>query len=186
LRRQRPWLGVVSPVRFVPLAEEASLIEEIGFWVMGEVCDQIARWQAPGHHYSVSFEVSATQLRSDHFVHHVQLALEVIESTLIDNLETAGEHLQRSRRSEVRLALDDFGTGYSSLSHQQQLPIGSFKIDRAFIRGLGRDEGAVAVVNSIIVRGHALGKTVVAGGVENEEKAQLLRIWRCDQAQGQC
>jgi diguanylate cyclase len=196
LRWQHPELGSVSPERFIPLAEEAGLIEEIGVWVLGKVCAQLERWQAAGYRYTVSLNVSASQLRSDRFVHHMQQALalhamapaslemEITESMLIDNLEIASDHLQQIRRSGVRVALDDFGTGYSSLSHLQQLPIDILKIDRAFTKRLGRDEGAGAIVHSIITLGHALGKTVVAEGVENEDQAELLRIWQCDQAQG--
>ena len=106
------------------------------------------------------------------------------EGTLIDDIEAASEQLAQIKRTGVILALDDFGTGYSSLRHLQQLPLDVLKIDRSFIHGLGQDDGAGSIVHSIIALAHALGKTVVAEGVENERQAELLRIWHCEQAQG--
>jgi diguanylate cyclase (GGDEF)-like protein len=196
LRWQHPELGAVGPDRFIPLAEDTGLIDEIGGWVLREVCAQLGRWQTAGYRITVSVNVSGRQLRSERLVQQVQqallegvvapggLELEITEGTLIEHIESVGEQLAQVRRSGVRVALDDFGTGYSSLSHLQQLPIDILKIDRSFTRGLGRDDGAGSIVHSIIALAHALGKTVVAEGVENERQAELLRIWQCEQAQG--
>ena len=196
LRWEHPELGTVSPDKFIPLAEEAGLIEELGAWALREACAQLGRWQAAGHRLSVSVNVSTRQLKTGRVVPLVLqalldgraaptgLELEVTEGTLIDNVQAAGEQLGQLRRSGVRIALDDFGTGYSSLSQLQNLPVDILKIDRSFTRGLGHDDGAGSIVHTIIALAHALGKTVVAEGVEHERQAELLRIWQCEQAQG--
>ena len=196
LRWFHPELGQVGPERFIPLAEEAGLVEEIGAWVLREVCAQAGRWHAVGHRIPVSVNVSGRQLGSDRLVQQLQqalaanavppaaLELEITEGTLIGNIEAVSEQLAQIKQTGVRIALDDFGTGYSSLSHLQQLPIDILKIDPSFTQGLGRDDGAGSIVHSIIALAHALGKTVVAEGVENERQAELLRIWQCEQVQG--
>ncbi|MDP3700582.1 MAG: EAL domain-containing protein [Hylemonella sp.] len=196
LRWQHPELGWVSPDRFIPLAEEVGLIDEIGGWVLRQVCEQLGRWQVAGYRLTISVNVSGRQLKSGRLGHVVQqalvdhgvvpaaLELEVTEGTLIDNIEEVGEQLAQIKQTGVVIALDDFGTGYSSLSYLQRLPIDILKIDRSFTRELGRHEGAGSIVHSIIVLAHALGKTVVAEGVEREEQAELLRGWQCEQAQG--
>ncbi|MBX9960638.1 MAG: EAL domain-containing protein [Burkholderiaceae bacterium] len=196
LRWEHPELGQVSPEKFIPLAEEVGLIDELGHWVLQQVCAQLAQWQAADYRISISVNVSGRQLRSGRLVQQVQqaldaagvsaarLELEVTEGTLIDDIEAASEQLAQIKRTGVILALDDFGTGYSSLRHLQQLPLDILKIDRSFIHGLGEDDGAGSIVHSIIALAHALGKTVVAEGVENARQAELLRIWHCEQAQG--
>ena len=196
LRWFHPELGWVSPEKFIPLAEEVGLIDEIGGWVLDQVCEQLGHWQAAGYRITLSVNVSGRQLKSGRLGQRVQqalqasgvvpaaLELEVTEGTLIDNIEAVGEQLGQIKRTGVVIALDDFGTGYSSLSYLQRLPIDILKIDRAFTRDLGRNDGAGSIVHSIIALAHALGKTVVAEGVEREEQAELLRIWQCEQAQG--
>jgi len=196
LRWQHPELGWVSPEKFIPLAEEVGLIDEIGGWVLRQVCAQLGHWQSAGYRITLSVNVSGRQLRSGRLGQQVQqalnesgvvpaaLELEVTEGTLIDNIEEVGEQLGQIKQTGVGIALDDFGTGYSSLSYLQRLPIDILKIDRAFIRELGRSDGAGSIVHSIIALAHALGKTVVAEGVEREDQVELLRIWQCEQAQG--
>ena len=196
LRWEHPELGSVSPEKFIPLAEEVGLIDELGHWVLQQVCAQLGQWQAAGYRITVSVNVSGRQLRSGRLVQQVQqallaagvmpagLELEVTEGTLIDDIEAASEQLRQIKRLGVVLALDDFGIGHSSLRHLQQLPLDILKIDRSFLRGLGQDDGAGSIVHSIIALAHALGKTVVAEGVEHAQQAELLRIWHCEQAQG--
>lgn len=196
LRWQHPDLGEVSPEKFIPLAEEVGLIDEIGGWVLHQACEQLGRWQGAGYRIAVSVNVSGRQLTSGRLGQQLRqaldagqvtpaaLELEVTEGTLLNNIEEVGEQLSRIKRTGVVIALDDFGAGYSSLSHLQRLPIDILKIDRSFIRDLGRSDGAGSIVHSIIALAHALGKTVVAEGVEHEQQAELLRIWRCEQAQG--
>ncbi|MBX9872379.1 MAG: EAL domain-containing protein [Burkholderiaceae bacterium] len=196
LRWEHPEHGPISPEKFIPLAEEVGLIDDLGHWVLQQVCAQLGQWQAAGYRVTVSVNISGRQLRSGRLVQQVQqaleaadvmaagLELEVTEGTLIDDIEAASEQLAQIKRTGVMLSLDDFGTGYSSLRHLQQLPLDMLKIDRSFIQGLGQDGGAGSIVHSIIALAHALGKTVVAEGVENERQAELLRIWQCEQAQG--
>ncbi|MFN4361721.1 MAG: putative bifunctional diguanylate cyclase/phosphodiesterase [Hylemonella sp.] len=196
LRWEHPEYGQISPEKFIPLAEEVGLIDELGHWVLQQVCVQLAQWQAAGYRITVSVNISGRQLRSGRLVQQVQqaleaaqvmpagLELEVTEGTLIDDIEAASEQLGQIKRTGVQLSLDDFGTGYPSLRHLQQLPLDMLKIDRSFIHGLGQDDGAGSIVHSIIALAHALGKTVVAEGVEHERQAELLRIWQCEQAQG--
>ncbi len=196
LRWLHPELGWVSPDKFIPLAEEVGLIDEIGGWVLDQVCEQLGRWHAAGYRITISVNVSGRQLKSGRLGQRVQqalqasgvvpaaLELEVTEGTLIDNIDAVGEQLAQIKQTGVLIALDDFGTGYSSLSYLQRLPIDILKIDRSFIRELGRNEGAGSIVHSIIALAHALGKMVVAEGVEREDQAELLRNWQCEQAQG--
>ncbi|MEQ1659586.1 MAG: GGDEF domain-containing phosphodiesterase, partial [Hylemonella sp.] len=196
LRWHHPELGRVSPEKFISLAEEVGLIDEIGGWVLRQACEQLGHWQTAGYRITLSVNISGRQLKSGRLGQQVQqalhengvapaaLELEVTEGTLIDNIEEVGEQLGQIRQTGVVIALDDFGTGYSSLSYLQRLPIDILKIDRSFIRELGRSAGADSIVHAIIAMAHALGKTVVAEGVEREEQAELLRIWQCEQVQG--
>ncbi len=196
LRWQHPELGWVSPEKFIPLAEEVGLIDELGGWVLGQVCKQLGHWQTAGYRLSISVNVSGRQLKSgrlalqvqqalaEHRVRPAGLELEVTEGALIDNIEAVGQQLGQIKRAGVVIALDDFGAGYSSLSYLQRLPVDILKIDRSFTQELGRSEDAGSIVHSIIVLAHALGKTVVAEGVEHEQQAQLLRDWQCELAQG--
>ena len=193
---QHPGLGQVSPERFMPLAEETGLIEEIGGWVLQQVCAQLGRWQAIGYRGSVSVPVSGRRLRSGPLVQQLQqalgagqaaaagLVLAFTEGALVEDLEAVGEQLGRLQEAGVMLALDGFGIGTSSLSHLQRLPFDILKIDRSFMRSLGRDADADSIVHSLIALAHALGKTAVAEGVEREQQAELLRSWYCEQAQG--
>ncbi len=197
LRWQHPELGLVPPARFLPLAEEIGALDEIVPWMLQEVCAQLVRWRAAGHHLeTIAVNVTPRQLRSERFVAQVQqalattgvaaraLELEVTEGALRDKAEEVGEQLLALKRIGVSIALDDFGTGYASLGNLQHLPIDVLKIGPAFIRALGRDSGATSIVYSIITLAHALGKTTVAQGVEAAQQAELLHSWGCEQAQG--
>lgn len=196
LRWRHPELGEVSPAKFIPLAEEVGLIDEIGDWVLRRVCEQLGRWQTAGYRIAVSVNVSGRQLMSGRLSQKLRqaldacqvtpkaLELEVNEGTLLDNIEEVGKQLGQIKRTGVVIALDDFGAAYFSLSHLQRLPIDILKIDRSFTRDLGLSEDAGSIVHSIIALAHALGKRVVAEGVEHEGQAELLRTWRCEQAQG--
>ena len=193
---RHPELGQVPPERFIPLAEEIGLMDDIGGWVLKQVCVQLGRWQAVGYRGGVSVQISGRQLRSVHLVQQLKqalaagqaaaagLVLAFTEGTLVDDLEAAGEQLGRIQQTGVMLALDDFGLGISSLSHLQRLPFDLLKIDGSFTQGLGRDVDAGSIVHSIIALAHALGRAVVAEGVERDQQAELLRSWHCEQAQG--
>ena len=191
-----PELGSIPRERFIPLAEEAGLIDEIGGWMLQQVCAQLGRWQAVGYRGCVSVQVSGRQLRSGQLVPQLQqalaagqtaaagLVLEFTESALAADFEAAGEQLGRIQQTGVMLALDGFGTGTSSLGHLQRLPFDILKIAGSFTQGLGQDADADGIVHAIIALAHALGKTVVAEGVEQEQQAEQLHSWHCEQAQG--
>ncbi len=191
-----PVLGAVSPEKFIPLAEEAGLIDTLSRWSLGQVCAQLGHWQAAGLSICLSCQVSARQLTSGRLGPQLQqilaehplpadaLEIELAEGALVDNIDAAGEQLALIRRAGVRIALGHFGTGYASMLYLQRLPIDLLKIDRSFTDALGRDEGAGDIVRAIIALGQALGKTVVADGVNNLEQAELLRAAGCEQAQG--
>ncbi|MBU3998423.1 EAL domain-containing protein [Rhodoferax sp.] len=197
LRWNHPLLGSVSPAIFIPLAEDAGLIESIGPWVLRQVCAQLAAWQAAGYAVgTVAVNVSGRQFRSDDLVAQVThalestglaphvLELEVTEGVLIDDVESVIDVLGRLKQIGVSVALDDFGTGYSSMAYLRRLPIDVLKIDQSFVRDLAHDEDARNIVQAIIAMAHALHKSVVAEGVETLVQANLLRSWGCNQAQG--
>lgn len=194
-------LGKVSPAEFVPIAEEAGLIVPVGLWLLREACFQARMWDMPdAGPIGVSVNVSTLQFRQRDFVEQVEAALsdsrlgaerlevEVTESVLIDEFEVAVRALRRLHRLGVGAALDDFGTGYSSLAYLQRLPIASLKIDRSFVSGLGSSmnghAGAVPIVDAIAAMGRALGKTVVAEGVETPAQARYLSRIGVVRAQG--
>ncbi|MEY3445736.1 MAG: hypothetical protein RIR45_491 [Pseudomonadota bacterium] len=197
LRWHHPELGWVSPARFIPLAEDIGLVDEIGPWVLRHVCAQLALWQGAGYAVgSVSVNVSGRQFKSGNLFAQAQhaiestglephtLELEVTEGVLIDDVESVIDVLGRLKQIGVSVALDDFGTGYSSMTYLRRLPIDVLKIDQSFVRDLVEDEGARSIVQAIIAMAHALQHKVVAEGVETLAQADLLRAWGCDQAQG--
>ncbi|MBX3603641.1 MAG: EAL domain-containing protein [Piscinibacter sp.] len=190
-------LGVVAPAQFIAVAEEAQLIVDIGAWVIGEACAQLARWRAQGLDVpQVSINVSALQLRDDGLVQTLRAALEryalppgtveleLTESTLMDRAEQTLERLHAIKRLGVQLAIDDFGTGYSSLNYLNRFPIDRLKVDRSFVRDMFEDPTDLAITRAIIGLGHTLGLSVVAEGVETEREAQTLRELGCDELQG--
>jgi diguanylate cyclase (GGDEF)-like protein len=195
LRWQTPRDGMRHPGEFVPAAEESGLIIDIGGWVLDAACAQLAAWRdqniAPPR---LALNVSAQQLKQAEFPKIVRraldkyglaptsLELELTETVFAD--EAAGVTLERLSQLGVHLALDDFGTGYSSLSYLRQYPIGTVKIDRTFLEEVPQNPASATLVETIIVMSHALGKRVVAEGIETSEQLEFLRERRCDVAQG--
>jgi len=195
LRWQTPRDGMLPPGEFVPAAEESGLIVDIGGWVLDAACAQLAAWReqnvAPPR---LALNVSAQQLKHVEFPKLVRraldkygippalLELELTESVFAD--EAAGATLGRLAQLGVHLALDDFGTGYSSLSYLRQYPIGTVKVDRTFLEEVPQNAASSTLVETIIVMAHALGKRVVAEGIETVEQLDFLRERRCDVAQG--
>jgi diguanylate cyclase (GGDEF)-like protein len=197
LRWNHPEFGWVEPGKFIPLAEDVGLIEEIGAWVLRQVCAQLVTWQEAGYPViTVSVNVSTRQLKSRNLIDQVRdalestglepsaLQLEITEGSLIDDVEFVINMLGRCKQAGVTIALDDFGTGYSSLSYLKRLPIDVLKIDQSFVRDLVHDEAARSIVMALIVLAQALHKSVVAEGVETRAQAKMLQEWDCDQAQG--
>ena len=199
LRWHSPEHGEVSPVQFIPLAEESGIIVSIGEWVLREACNTLADWQRAGlPAMSMAVNVSATQLLHSDLPRAVerilretgvdpgQLELELTESVLMSKAGLAAERLQFFRRIGVSIAVDDFGTGYSSLAYLRRLPITTLKIDKAFIDDLGRpgDSEDAAITTTVIAMARSLGLNVVAEGVETAEQLAFLRQHRCDVVQG--
>jgi diguanylate cyclase (GGDEF)-like protein/PAS domain S-box-containing protein len=195
VRWVHPDRGLLSPEDFVPLAEGCGLIAPLGEQVLREACRAAAAWRAAGRTWTVSVNLSPRQLAAEGFVELVtavlaetgaaadSIILEVTESALIDD-SSALSRLCELRALGFRLALDDFGTGYSSLTYLKLFPVDSLKIDRSFVAGLGRDADDDAIVASVVSLGRAVGKVVVAEGVETPAQLRALVALRVDAAQG--
>ncbi|WP_374316663.1 EAL domain-containing protein [Aquabacterium sp.] len=197
LRWHHPEMGAISPLTFIPLAEEIGLIIELGAWVIEEACRQLAQWRAQGlTSLTMSVNLSAYQLRDPGLVqtlaeslarHHIPphvLELELTESALMDGAEANLRTMHSIRALGVGLSVDDFGTGYSSLNYLNRFPLDKLKIDRSFVHDMLHDPTHRAITQAIIGLGHTLDLSVVAEGVETEEEAEALRSARCDELQG--
>jgi diguanylate cyclase (GGDEF)-like protein/PAS domain S-box-containing protein len=200
VRWNHPELGLVSPMQFVPLAEEIGLIDDIGRFVLFESCNQLKRWHDEGaHHLSISVNVSGRQFQRLSFVYEVKealqtsgipaecLHLELTESTMIHNVQYSISIMQELRQLGVKLSIDDFGTGYSSLSYLKDFPVDCLKIDQSFIRHLSDDffnTSDAAIIKAIIMMCEGLSLSTVAEGVETFEQMKLLREYGCHTAQG--
>jgi diguanylate cyclase (GGDEF)-like protein len=204
VRWAHPEWGLVRPARFIPLAEETGLVVQLGEWVLREACRQNRAWRDEGLDPGlVSVNLSPRQFRQEGLVHTVsrileetgvaptQLEMELTESTVMHNVESAIATLQGLKSLGVTLSVDDFGTGYSSLSYLKNLPIDTLKIDRSFVREIGSgaagDEGKEeqgVLAQAIISLGHSLHLKVIAEGVETEAQLRFLKRHGCDQVQG--
>lgn len=197
IRWHHPTEGVISPVRFIPIAEETGLIVAIGEWVLREACMEMQRWQQAGlPPLRVAVNVSARQLRRRDFIEMVAgalaqsgldpdlLELEITESAVMENPEEAIQILQALQRMGPTLAIDDFGTGYSSLAYLKLFPIDYLKIDRSFVADIEHDLNDRAIAFGTIALAHSLGLNVIAEGVETEDQLELLRTNGCDEIQG--
>jgi len=198
VRWSHPGLGVVAPLRFIPIAEETGFIVPLGRWVLVEACEQLAAWSTEGTgDLNLSVNLSRRQLISPHLADEVQTALalsgidphrlilEITESVLMEDPERAAQALARLRDMGIRIAVDDFGTGYSSLSHLQRFPVDILKIDKSFIDPLvTTDPGSSALVTAIIGLAQSLGLDVIAEGIEHESQLHRLVDLGCDKGQG--
>ena len=195
LRWQNPRDGMRLPKNFVPAAEESGLIVDIGAWVLESACQQLAIWRESGIAPArLALNVSIQQLRNADFVGLVMetlqrnglapqaLELEVTETVCAE--EDARGTLRQLAAAGVRLALDDFGTGYSSVNHLRRNPVHAIKIDRSFMHEVPDNDQATTLAATIIAMAHALGKQVVAEGVETLQQLEFLRQRGCDVAQG--
>ena len=197
LRWKHPERGMVSPAEFIPVLEETGLIVPVGEWVIAQACKDLKAWQAAGLDVApVSVNLSARQFRLQDLDARIKslvssagvdpglFELEITESQLMQDPDHAIRVMRALCDAGMRIAIDDFGTGYSSLAYLRRFPIVSLKIDRSFIKDMASDGGDAAIVRAIIEMAHSVGFTVTAEGVETEEQAALLRLLRCDQAQG--
>ncbi|MEP7312824.1 MAG: EAL domain-containing protein [Pseudomonadota bacterium] len=189
--------GAISPTEFIPLAEECGLIDELGDWALREACATLQRWDNSGIDVPhVAVNVSMHQIRDEQFVARVagilrlfkvepgRLEIEITESSVGTDMNKAIGLLRTLSNIGVRIAIDDFGTGYSSMTSLAELPADVVKIDRAFVMNCDVDPKGAALLRGMIGMAHALGKQVVAEGVETEAQAQLLRGERCEVLQG--
>lgn len=197
LRWHSASLGFVSPVEFIPIAEETGLISEIGEWVLREACSQARLWQQQGlPEIRIAVNLSVRQFARqnlDKLVNEVLLdsglpvhclELEITENMLMDDVEGSVETLHRLKALGVCMAIDDFGTGYSSLSYLKRFPIDRLKIDRSFITHVTSVPGDASVVQAIIAVAHNLGLSVTAEGVEELEQLAFLQQYNCEEVQG--
>jgi diguanylate cyclase (GGDEF)-like protein len=199
VRWSHPEWGLVRPARFIPIAEETGLIVPLGEWVVHEAARQCRAWREAGLNPGVvSVNLSARQFRQEGLVRTVSrileetgldpasLEMELTESMVMHNVETAIATLQGLKSLGISLSVDDFGTGYSSLSYLKDLPIDTLKIDRAFVRDIGTgaeaEDGILA--QAIISLGHAMHLKVIAEGVETDAQVHFLKRHGCDQVQG--
>lgn len=189
--------ALVPPGSFIPLLEETGLIREVGRWVMERAAQQHREWTQAGHRPPrIAVNVSALQLAAHDFVAQVEnvlarhpgesppIDLEITESVFVDDLDGSVAKLAAARRLGLGVSMDDFGTGYSSMSSLGRLPLDSLKIDRSFVMSMTEDPQSTSIVTTIISLAHALDLSVIAEGVETREQATLLRLLKCNQAQG--
>nr|MDQ3805531.1 EAL domain-containing protein [Acidobacteriota bacterium] len=199
VRWQHPERGLISPMDFIPVAEDTGQIIAIGEWMLFESCRQMRRWQklfpseAP---LFISVNLSGKQFAQPNLTETVaaalertklsprSLKLEITESVVMENIETATEMLRQLRELGVQLAIDDFGTGYSSLSYLHRFPIDTLKIDRSFVTRMVDNSENIEIVRTIVMLAQILGMDVVAEGVETKEQLALLRKLGCENGQG--
>ncbi|WP_198781998.1 EAL domain-containing protein [Shewanella putrefaciens] len=196
LRWHHAELGPISPVEFIPLAEETGIINHIGLWVINHACQQLAQWNELGFKdFSMAINLSARQLKAD-IISTIEVALavsglpatslelELTESMIMGNPQESVTILAKLKALGLTIAVDDFGTGYSSLSYLKRFPIDTLKIDREFVRDITNDPDDAAITSAIIALAHSLELNVVAEGVETQEQLNFLAQQGCDQVQG--
>ncbi len=196
IRWQHPVLGMVSPAKFIPVAEETGLIFAVGNWVLEETCRQIRQWMDSGIEMPpVAINLSVRQfdrllpariqvVLDRHGVPPTRLKLEIIESLLVDESRNVVPIMNDLVAMGLALAMDDFGTGYSSLAYLKKLPITTLKIDRSFVIGVPHDKNDCAIAQAIVTMGQQLRQEIVAEGVETLQQMAFLRDLGCDQLQG--
>lgn len=202
IRWQHPQHGFISPLDFIPLAEDTGLIVAIGDWVLTQACQQLATWQQqyrgiPGiASLKVSVNVACQQFQKPDFISKLEqillktnlkpscLRLEITETVLVNSETNTQETLSEIKKRQIKLSIDDFGTGYSSLSYLRRLPIDNLKIDRSFIGNINSDTESLEIVKTIITLAHTLEMDAIAEGVETKEQLQQLKALGCEFAQG--
>ena len=197
LRWQHPERGMISPIKFIPIAEETGLIEPIGEWVLYQACQHSKAWRIQGlGNLRVAVNLSGRQFRTPNLRQKLvqillntgcepdYLELELTESLLIRDSELSIQQLQALKALGLKIAIDDFGTGYSSLNYLQKFPFDVLKIDQCFVRNLHQNEINSAITKSLISMAHLLNLKVIAEGVETEAELKLLKDYGCNEIQG--
>lgn len=197
IRWQHPSYGWVSPVDFIPIAEETGLIVPLGYWILRQACRQLCQWQAKfttNPPLTVSVNLSPKQFSQVDLIEQIKqilrstgleatsLKLEITEGTIVENAEAAAKMLMQLRALGVKLYIDDFGTGYSSLSYLHRFPFDALKIDRSFVKRIGANGENTAIIQTIITLAHNVGTYIVAEGVETKE--QLAQLQALDSGKG--
>ena len=188
--------GLVSPVKFIPMLEETGMIIEVGNWVLRTACAQIKLWDNSKYSLPMSVNLSGSQFRHEFLAEMVEntikefgidprsLTLEITESIFVKDQEFSIKVLKRLKGIGVAIAIDDFGTGYSSLSYLKRFPVDYVKIDQSFVQDVATDPDATSLVTAIINMAHSLNLKTIAEGVETEDQWKILRLLKCDMAQG--
>jgi EAL domain-containing protein (putative c-di-GMP-specific phosphodiesterase class I) len=197
IRWQDPESGLVPPGRFIPLLENTHMILEVGPWAIRKALTDAQDWYLPdGTRPRIAVNVSPIELQQRDFVKDVEhamgdlaargceLDLEITENLIMNDIDENMKKLAAIGEMGVKIAIDDFGTGYSSLEYLAKLPVHALKIDRSFINTMTTNSHSMTIVSTIISLAHAIGLTVIAEGVEDEEQARFLRLLRCDELQG--
>jgi diguanylate cyclase (GGDEF)-like protein len=196
-RWRNPLRGMVSPINFIPLAEETGLIVPIGEWVLRSACSQARRWQAEGWPaMTMAINISPRQFRDKGLPGLVRrviaetglaprhIELEVTESAAMQDVESSVAMMRELKAIGVALSIDDFGTGYSSLAYLKRFPLDKLKVDQSFVRNMAEDGNDASIVQAVIALGHSLNLRVIAEGVETEEQLALLKGYDCEEMQG--
>ncbi|AGB40843.1 diguanylate cyclase (GGDEF) domain-containing protein [Halobacteroides halobius DSM 5150] len=197
IRWQEPGVGMISPGKFIPIAERNGMIVKIGDWVLKRACKQLKKWHQLGYEdIYISINIAPQQFSDDDFVHKVEsilletkldpsyLELEITERATMKNIEHTINMLGQLRELGVKIAIDDFGTGYSSLSYLKEFAITKLKIDKSFVMDLTTNSKNLAITETIIMMAHNLNLEVTAEGVENNGQLERLKEQGCDTLQG--
>ncbi|MBF0466141.1 MAG: EAL domain-containing protein [Nitrospirae bacterium] len=198
IRWQHPGLGLISPDKFIPIAEETGIIIQIEEWVLRTACSQLQQWKEQGLSYDISMAVNISmvhfaynkfmetmsQIIYESNINPSMIEFEITESTAMHNIEKVSMVLKNFSDRGVKFSIDDFGTGYSSLSYLKYLPFNSLKIDKSFIKNISFDSEDFIIVKTIIDMAHNLKLNVIAEGVETVEQLELLKTLDCEIAQG--
>ena len=197
LRWNHPQKGLLTPDKFIDVAEKNSLIFDLGKWIIEQACADRARWNKLGlENISLTINVSGRQFMEENFVEHFtetlekneirshQIGLEITERVLVEEMNIVQDVFKQLKRMNIKLCLDDFGTGYSSLSYLKRFPIDTIKIDSSFIKDVPYNDEACNLVKAILAIGHSLKMNTVAEGVEIEAQYNALKDWGCETIQG--
>ncbi|MCL1471549.1 GGDEF domain-containing response regulator [Argonema antarcticum] len=199
VRWQHPQRGLIAPGEFIPLAQETGAIVQIDFWVMRSACLQTRLWQQQiptSSALTISVNLCSKHFAQSNLIEQIDrvlqdtgldassLKLEITESAIIENAESAAATLSQLRALGIQLSIDDFGTGYSSLSYLHRFPVNTLKIDRSFINNMGEDRESSEIVRTIVMLAHNLGIDVIAEGIETRQQLVKLRELQCEYGQG--
>ncbi|MFN8576988.1 MAG: bifunctional diguanylate cyclase/phosphodiesterase [Candidatus Sericytochromatia bacterium] len=199
IRWKHPKRGIVGSDVFIPIAEETGMIVQIGKWVLKEACKQIKEWQNKykfSKPLTMSVNISGRQFSHPKLIDNISkivnnseidpatLKLEITESTIMDNAETARKMLEDIRKLNIQLQIDDFGTGYSSLSYLHRFPVNSLKVDRSFVSRIGSNDENLEIVKTIVSLAKNLNMKAIAEGIETESQLTKLRSLDCEYGQG--